>query len=163
MNIALLPATPVLLRALIAEPASALAKICANGAEVRDIVLGVSKATLALYERTGGQEPWIGYFAKDDERLVGVCSFTGPPRNGEVEIAYFTFPPFEGRGVATAMTGALIELAWRDHALRSLIAFTLPETNASTRVLEKHGFTRDGTASDPEAGEVWRWRLKRPL
>jgi len=37
------------------------------------------------------------------------------------------------------------------------IAHTLPEPNASTRILEKVGLRRDGEARDPEVGVVWRW------
>ena len=34
---------------------------------------------------------------------------------------------------------------------------TLPEPNASTRILEKTGFKRAGETIDPESGPVWRW------
>jgi RimJ/RimL family protein N-acetyltransferase len=36
-------------------------------------------------------------------------------------------------------------------------AHTLPERNASTRILEKCGFTFRGEILDPEDGLVWRW------
>lgn len=35
----------------------------------------------------------------------------------------------------------------------------LLEENASTGVLRRSGFHRDGSAIDPEEGEVWRWRI----
>lgn len=37
------------------------------------------------------------------------------------------------------------------------IASTLPETNASTRTLEKLGFKQKVEAQDPDAGKVWEW------
>ena len=43
-----------------------------------------------------------------------------------------------------------------------MIAHTLPERNASNRVLEKVGFHLDGEAA--EGGElVWRFRMSRPI
>jgi RimJ/RimL family protein N-acetyltransferase len=38
-------------------------------------------------------------------------------------------------------------------------AQTLPERNASHRVLEKLGFRHVGAVDDPEHGEVWEWHL----
>jgi GNAT acetyltransferase-like protein len=69
----------------------------------------------------------------------------------------FTFPPFEGRGHATAMAAALMELTEGVTAIRKVRAHTLPEPNASTRVLQKLGFNRISDAVDPEVGRVWRW------
>lgn len=91
-------------------------------------------------------------------RVVGSCAFKTPPTDeGTVEIAYFTYPGFEGRGYATKMARRLIELARTSAAVRRGIAHTLPETNASTRVLEKVGMTFGGAMMDPEDGPVWRW------
>lgn len=67
-----------------------------------------------------------------------------------------TFPAFERRGFATAMARALERHAAAAHEVR-LLAHTLPEENASTRVLRKLGWARAGEATDPEAGPVWRW------
>ena len=90
--------------------------------------------------------------------IVGTCAFTAPPdAEGIVEIAYFTFPPFEGQGHATAMAAGLMELAKAGTAIRKVRAHTLPERNASTRVLQKLGFDRIGEAIDLEVGRVWRW------
>ena len=80
-----------------------------------------------------------------------------PDASGCVEIAYYTFPPFEGHGYATAMARRLRELAAATNAVREVVALTLPEANASTRVLEKVGFRRAGDAMDSDQGRVWRW------
>jgi RimJ/RimL family protein N-acetyltransferase len=40
---------------------------------------------------------------------------------------------------------------------RTIRAHTMPEQNASTRVLEKCGFRWLGEVVDPEDGAVWRW------
>ena len=159
MRLELIPADRTLLRSLLAEPAATLAGICANADEIGGTIVGAAEMTLAFYERTNPEVPWISYFAKDGGNIVGLCSFVGAPKDEAVEIAYFTFPLYEGRGIATQMTEGLIVIAGREPAVRALIAHTLQEENASTRVLRKHGFERDGTATDPDAGEVWRWKL----
>jgi RimJ/RimL family protein N-acetyltransferase len=125
-----------------------------------DLLRSVGQQTAALLHRTGATPPWTGYLAVDRSQdiIIGTCSFTAPPdAEGIVEIAYFTFPPFEGRGYATAMAAALVELAEGGTAIRKVRAHTLPERNASTRVLQKLGFDQIGEAIDPEVGRVWRW------
>ncbi len=109
------------------------------------------------------EEPtWEWYFVGDRHTgdLVGSCAFKSPPTEGSVEIAYFTYPPFEGRGYATAMARRLIELARMSAAIRRVIAHTLPGVGASTRVLEKVGMTFMEVVEDPEDGRVWRWQLE---
>jgi [ribosomal protein S5]-alanine N-acetyltransferase len=68
-------------------------------------------ATLQMYERRGYIEPWIGYLAVEGGVVVGTCAFTSPPVSETVEIAYFTFPQFEGHGVATRMARRLMSMA----------------------------------------------------
>jgi RimJ/RimL family protein N-acetyltransferase len=54
------------------------------------------------------------------------------------------------------MAAGIVELAEGFAGIR-VRAHTLPERNASTRILEKLGFERIGQAVDPEVGQVWRW------
>jgi [ribosomal protein S5]-alanine N-acetyltransferase len=56
-----------------------------------------------FYNSQGFTPPWTGYLAEQDGVIVGSCGFKGAPVNNRVEIAYFTFPEFEGRGLATQM------------------------------------------------------------
>ena len=105
---------------------------------------------------------WDGYFVVDEgtRELVGSCAFKTPPTDdGTVEIAYFTYPGFEGRGYATAMANKLIELASGSPMVRRVVAHTLADTSASTRVLEKAGMTFSREVVDPEDGLVWRWEM----
>ena len=106
---------------------------------------------------------WGWYFVGDGQtgELVGSCAFKSPPTDdGTVEIAYFTYPPFEGRGYATAMARRLIELASMSPAIRRVIAHTLPDAVASTRVLDKAGMTFTEAVVDPDDGDVWLWQLE---
>jgi len=109
------------------------------------------------------RDPWGGYLAVDEEthEVVGSCAFKTPPTTGgTVEIAYFTYPQFEGRGYATEMARKLVELATQAGTVLSIVAHTLPETSASTRVLEKAGLELVAEVSHPEDGPVWRWHRR---
>jgi len=60
------------------------------------------------------------------------------------------------------MAGGLVERGNRVVGVRRLRVHTLPERNASTRILEKVGFERLGEIIDPEDGVIWRWE-REPL
>jgi RimJ/RimL family protein N-acetyltransferase len=128
----------------------------ANEATAREVV----SQTLAMLARAPREPVWGGYLVGDPEHgvVVGTCGFKhGPERNGSVEIAYFTFPEFEGKGYATAMARELLRMALESDGAREVIAYTLPTGNASTRILEKIGLRWSGDVVDPEDGRVWRW------
>jgi RimJ/RimL family protein N-acetyltransferase len=90
---------------------------------------------------------------------VGTCAFKGPPADGQVEIAYFTYPGFEGRGIATLAAARLVELALSAHPSLQVVAQTLPQENASTSILRSLGFKLGGAVYHPEDGTVWNWFL----
>src|SRR5712692_2310634 len=127
--------------------------------QLDELATGVCTATARLYDKVVYVSPWLGYLALFNEHLVGACSFKAPPASGKVEIAYFTFPEFERCGIATSMARELIILAKGTEPSIIVTAQTLPQPNASTRILEKLGFGRMGTVVDPEVGEVWEWEL----
>lgn len=120
--------------------------------------LGVIDATRSLYARRGYCTPWVCYLAVLGSECVGTCGFTGPPKDNEVEIAYFTFPGNEGRGVATQMARLLVDIALGTQLEGlKIIAHTLPARNASTCVLERLGFVCSGEIVHEEDGRVWKW------
>jgi RimJ/RimL family protein N-acetyltransferase len=126
---------------------------------VPDAAIEAFDATRALYTTVGFQEPWICYLAVADGKPIGTCGFKSPPSDGRVEIAYFTFPDFEGRGFASAMAARLVAIARSHDSSVVVTAQTLPERNASHRILEKLGFRHVGVVDHPEDGTVWEWRL----
>jgi len=162
-TIRLLPITPAL-AAAVADPA-ALAALCEASVDgVADVIAAVVAQGEAHRARTGAPAEWGGFLAVDDgaRQVVGTCAYVGAPdAAGAVEIAYFTFPPYEGRGYGRAIAGALLADAAARGVVRLVYAHTLPSTNASTRILARHGFREAGTAQDDEVGLVWRW--ERPL
>jgi RimJ/RimL family protein N-acetyltransferase len=103
--------------------------------------------------------PWTAYVYVDDEAMPsGACAFKAPPSERQVEIAYLTRPDRRGRGVARAMVEALVGIAAASPRCAWIVAHTLPEENASTRVLRRSGFEHAGSVVDPDDGPVWRWR-----
>jgi RimJ/RimL family protein N-acetyltransferase len=116
------------------------------------------RATLALYDRRGYQPPWIGYLGMEGDRCVGACGFAAPPTDGELEIAYFTFPGNEGKGVASRMAAELLRITRHAASGAGYIAHTLPQEGPSTRILRKLGFELMGAVDHPEDGTVWKWR-----
>jgi len=121
----------------------------------------VSPLWLALLENSSFCDPWIHGFAlvhQSSGAVVGRCGFKGPPAADRVvEIAYGVLPEHQGKGYATEAAAALVSYALSHEQVRTVRAHTLPEPNASTRVLAKCGFQRVGEVIDPEDGLVWRW------
>lgn len=111
------------------------------------------------YAKIGFHPPWIGYLAMVDGAPVGMGGFKGRPINRKVEVAYFTFPEHEGRGIGTQICRALVGKSLASDPRVEITARTLPEKNASTRILSKNGFVFSAAVQDPEDGEVWEWIL----
>ena len=71
----------------------------------------------------------------------------------EVEVGYAFYPPFWGRGLATEIATACLELGRRDLSLATIVAVTSPANLASQHVLQKVGleyeraFTNEGSPS----------------
>jgi [ribosomal protein S5]-alanine N-acetyltransferase len=161
--------TPEQLRALLegTEPYERRFSIrLADG--VREFLVSddVSPDWLARLKTATEPDPWMYGFAVqhlDDGTLIGMGGFKGPPdADGVVEIAYGIVAAYQGRGYATEVARALMGYATESGRAITIRAHTLPEANASTRVLEKCGFRRVGEVTDPEDGPVWRWEYPSP-
>lgn len=145
------------------EPRRFTALTGARIADVAEQVQVVAQQDAAHRARVGWIPEWGGFLAIDDARcqVVGVGGYVAAPdHDGAVEIAYGTFAPYEGQGYATQIAGALIAQAADSGTVQRVYAHTLPNPNASTRILQKHGFVQTGTAHDDDAGPVWRWELE---
>ncbi|MBE7169207.1 MAG: GNAT family N-acetyltransferase [Williamsia sp.] len=117
--------------------------------------------TIDFYKRVGFQPPWICYYARLDDQLVGSVAFKGRPVNGTVEIAYGTFEPYQNRGIGAQLCRKLVELSLATDPSVRITARTLPENNFSARLLRRNGFRLLGTVQDPEDGSVWEWEYKK--
>jgi ribosomal-protein-alanine N-acetyltransferase len=119
-------------------------------------------AYLRAFDRSNPWLPGYGVVHKESGAVIGSAGFKGAPdMSGMVEIAYGIVPTHEGRGYATDVARMLVAWAFAHDEVALVRAHTLPEPNASTRVLTKCGFTFEGEVEDPEDGRVWRWRLGR--
>lgn len=121
-----------------------------------DFLKELCASVIAIYPGGSPVLPWAGYLAEEEGVFVGTCAFKTPPDSGAVEIAYFTFPEYEGRGFATRMAEWLVDIAKRN-GVATVKAQTLMERNASMRILEKLKFVFVGSVLHPEDGLVWEW------
>jgi RimJ/RimL family protein N-acetyltransferase len=132
-------------------------------AELHDFFVSddVSPAWLAQLRASLVADPWVHGFAvihRENGEVIGSAAFKGPPdEDGLVEIAYGIVTSYQGRGYATEAAAGLLAFAFGSGQVHLVRARTLPEPNASTRVLAKCGFAFIGDVVDPEDGLVWRW------
>jgi RimJ/RimL family protein N-acetyltransferase len=164
----LVPYSPADLLALVegaAEFRSSFDFPAADG--LREFLLGpeVSAGYLDMLRSSPESDIWrhgVALVDRTEQVVVGNAAFVGPPNDeGEVELAYGVVPSFEGRGYATQAASALTEFALADDSVNTVIAHTLPESNASTRILEKNGFTFAREFEHPDDGLIWRWEKRR--
>ena len=113
--------------------------------------------TIEYYKTIGFNPPWIGYYARVNEILVGSGGYKGQPVNNKIEIAYGTFPDFRQRGIGTEICKELVVLALKTDPSIIITARTLTEINYSTKILEKNNFKLVGTVWDKDDGNVWEW------
>ena len=126
--------------------------------EVPDAIIATYLANAELYRRVRFVPPWVSYVAVDDGRAVGGGAFVGLPRENRIEIAYFTLKEHEGLGYATRTASELVAIARNANPGIVISAFTLRESNASTKILLRLGLSVFADAQDPDAGDVWEWR-----
>jgi RimJ/RimL family protein N-acetyltransferase len=127
---------------------------------------GIGALKYALDKLTESQEEknWWTYFPiyKQDNKLIGSGGYKGKPTtDGTVELGYEIATEYRNRGLATEMTKGLIENAFRDDRVTSIIAHTLGQDNPSTKVLQKCGFEKVEEINDPDDGLIWKWEVKR--
>ena len=113
--------------------------------------------TIEYYKAIGFNPPWIGYYAKINDSLVGSAGYKGQPVNNKIEIAYGTFPNFRKQGIGTEICKELVDLALKTDPSLIITARTLPENNYSTKILKKNNFKLVGTVWDKDDGNVWEW------
>lgn len=144
------------------EPARFSAMYGQVSADDLELVRGVVEHSVEFQAGVAADEPWCGYLTVSAEEgaVVGSCAFKGgPDPEGCVEIAYYTLPTYEGRGLGRAAAAALCEVA-ASNGVGCVVAHTLPEESASTSILKGLGFARSGEVVDPDDGLVWRWERR---
>ena len=105
-------------------------------------------------------EDWPAFFVIDSEAsaLIGMGGFKSAPQISQVEIGYGIAAAYRNRGVATRFTEWMCKLAFDSGMVTSVIAHTLVEENASSRVLTKAGFSLIGEIAQEGEDTHWRWQ-----
>jgi ribosomal-protein-alanine N-acetyltransferase len=132
-------------------------KIFTDDPDCRDSVA----MSVDFYKRIGFNPPWICYYAKLEDQLVGCAGYKGKPVNNRVEIAYGVFPQYQNKGIGKLIAKTLVDLALKTDADLIVTARTLAEENFSTRILRKTNFKWLGVVMDDEDGELWEWEYEK--
>jgi RimJ/RimL family protein N-acetyltransferase len=83
---------------------------------------------------------------RDGERLVAIAGLAWVEGEGpDVEAAYLVRHDRWGRGYATEVLRAVLDIGRRQLGLDRIVALAYPENDASRRVMEKAGMRADGT------------------
>jgi [ribosomal protein S5]-alanine N-acetyltransferase len=126
--------------------------------------VGALKYSFDKLSESETEKNWWTYFPihKQDNTLIGSGGYKGKPtEEGTVELGYEIAADYRNRGLATEMTRGLIENAFKDQRVKSIIAHTLGEENPSTKLLRTCGFKKIEEINDPDDGMIWKWELKR--
>jgi [ribosomal protein S5]-alanine N-acetyltransferase len=110
-----------------------------------------------FYSKIGFNIPWIGYYVVRQDKIVGSCGFVRQPKDGKVEIAYWTFKEFEGQGIASFACKELVTIAYQIDPGLTITAKTAPQHNASTKILANNNFEFTEIVKDEEIGNAWLW------
>ncbi len=84
--------------------------------------------------------------ARANGALAGTCGFNTltVERGRRGEVAYDLGRPWWGQGVLSAIMPTLLDFGFRRLALHRLEAMVTPGNDRSCRLLERHGFIREG-------------------
>jgi RimJ/RimL family protein N-acetyltransferase len=103
---------------------------------------------MVWFERAGGQPTGWGGLSRS--------VFDG---EAVLEVGWTTAPEHWGKGYATELGRAMIDVAFGPLGARDLVAYTLPHNRASRRVMEKLGFAYEKTAPYKTFGDHVLYRL----
>lgn len=84
--------------------------------------------------------------AASDDRLIGICGFNSwSPAHRHAELAYELAPQYWGQGVMRRAVVALLTWGFSELRLNRVHAFVMTSNQRSIRLLERCGFSREGT------------------
>ncbi len=135
---------------------SAPLRLAVDGIGAPDIIEMLRALAHSVAERFA---PAAWLIVEADE-VIGLCSVVTPPvGDGVIDIGYGIAVSWRGRGCATRAVAAVVRWASADPRVLALTADTAIANAPSQRVLERDGFVRIGTRTDPEDGPMIRWWL----
>jgi len=84
--------------------------------------------------------------AASDDRLIGICGFNSwSPAHRHAELAYDLAPQYWGQGVMRRAVVAMLTWGFSELGLNRVHAFVMTSNHRSIRLLERCGFSREGT------------------
>ncbi|MBV8254690.1 MAG: GNAT family N-acetyltransferase [Chitinophaga sp.] len=122
---------------------------------------------LVTYDKLRNDPTLLGWFFymvihQEKRELIGAGGFKGKPdANGIVEIAYEISPEHREQGLGTEMAQALINFAFGHSYVKSVIAHTEEEYNASVKILQKIGMSFAGAMKNKDDEALWEWKITR--
>lgn len=151
----LVAATPALIAAELADAKSLAAPLSAAVPAdwpPGELDRGALEFFAARYAEEGeaaiGWYHWYAVVRTAPSVLVAGAGYFGPPKEGRVEIGYSVVASAQRRGYATEIVEALVARAFA-HGVEAVVAHTTDDNVASTRVLARCGFLREGPGQDP--------------
>lgn len=93
------------------------------------------------------QQNEVTFAIRDDDKLIGVIGADNFEigTSHRAEIGYWLAKPYWGQGLMTAVVAAFVRYAFAELGVLRLTAHVFGFNKASARVLEKNGFTLEGT------------------
>lgn len=135
------------LRALETKDLEVLSGMYSNPEVMRFIGTGVtftksqSEKSIRMwneYEKEHGYSNWA-VIRKEDGVLLGKCGLSGLPDKSGIEVSYILDEQYWGKGYATEISAAVLELGFSKFALKKIVALVYPQNSPSIKVLEKIG------------------------
>ncbi len=126
-----------------------------------DLTRSAYRRRVRHYQREAREDLGYAFLLFDDTgaTLMGGLTLSNVRRGvtQSATLGYWLGLPYVGRGHMSAAVGAIIPFAFEGLGLHRLEAATMPENQASMRVLERCGFEREGFAkSYLKINGAWR-------
>jgi RimJ/RimL family protein N-acetyltransferase len=126
-----------------------------GGVDTPEMLRVIRRMTRRL-RAAGCRGSWLIVFGGE---VVGLCGYKqAPAPDGAVEIGYGVARSRRRRGHATAAVAQMLSYARNDPGVTHVTAATAVANIASQRALERNGFVRCGTSSDPDDGDLILWK-----
>lgn len=106
---------------------------------------------VAAYPEKGADQP-IGIFCAD--QLVGGTGLHDRNGPNDIEIGYWVDEEWQGRGIATRVSAALVDFAFRSPEVHRVLLKHRSENLKSRRIPEKLGFEQIDDSTSCSCGDV---------